>query len=108
METTKAYFIQRANRYGILLVRERNPKEDYTGWGALEFVLNNGEIFVISGHPFGQGKGEKGIWVDINILDEEYFNQLKSRVKPSTDSQIDSQKSAEDYLADILKAQWSG
>lgn len=71
MDTTKDFFIERANKYGILFVRERNPKDDYTGWGALEFVLNNGEIFVISGHQFGQGDGEEGLWIDMNALAED-------------------------------------
>jgi hypothetical protein len=98
MDTTKAYFIQRANKYGILLVRERNPAEDLTGWGALEFILNNGEIFVISGYPFGQGEGEDGLWVDMNALDEAYFEQLKAKIPPRTPSPIDIQQSAEDWL----------
>lgn len=79
MDTTKAYFIKRANQHGILLVRERNPKEDFTGWGAFEFILNNGEIFVISGYPFGQGEGEDGLWVDMNVLDEKTVNKFKAK-----------------------------
>lgn len=98
MDTTKAYFVERANRYGILLVRERNPREDLTGWGALEFVLNNGEVFVISGHQFGQGEGEEGLWVDMNVLSEEYFNKLKEKAPPPRPAQFDVQRSVKDYL----------
>jgi len=54
MDTIKKHFIERANEIGVLFVRERNSKEDLTGWGALEFILNNGELFVISGEQFGQ------------------------------------------------------
>jgi hypothetical protein len=103
MDTTKAYFIKRANEHGILLVRQRNPKEDLTGWGALEFILNNGEVFVISGRPFGQGQGEDGLWVDMNALNEEYFSELRAKVAFRRPSQIDIQKSAKDYLSDRLK-----
>lgn len=102
MDTTKAYFIERLNQYGILLVRERNPEEDLTGWGALEFILNNGEVFVVSGYPFGQGEGEEGLWVDMNVLDEECFNELKAGVSSSESSQVDVQKSAQDYLLEKL------
>jgi len=98
MDTTKAYFIERANRYGILLIRERNPREDFTGWGALEFVLNNGEIFVVSSYPFGQGEGEEGLWVDMNTLNEEYLNELKAKIPPREPAKVDMLKSAEDYL----------
>lgn len=104
MDSSKAYFIERANRYGILLVRERNPEEDLTGWGALEFILNNGEIFVISGSPFGQGEEEEGLWVDMNVLDEESFNKLKAKVAPPEPCQADVQKSACDYLSERLTA----
>jgi len=79
MDTTKRHFIERANEIGILLVRERNPKEDLTGWGALEFVLNNGEIFVISGEQFGQGSGENGLWVDMNKVDAITLNKFKQK-----------------------------
>ena len=74
MDTIKKHFIERANKIGILYVRERNCKEDLTGWGALEFTLNNGEIFVISNFQFGQGEGEDGLWVDINKVD---INKLR-------------------------------
>lgn len=86
MDTTKAHFIKRAKQYGILSVRERNPKEDLAGWGALEFVLNNGEVFVLSGYPFGQGEGEDGLWVDMNVLGEETLNNLK--VKTLLENQL--------------------
>jgi hypothetical protein len=62
MDTTKRHFVERLNDIGVLLVRERNSEEDLTGWGSLEFILNNGEIFVISGEQFGQGSGEDGLW----------------------------------------------
>lgn len=78
METTKKNFVRRANQFGILLVRSRNPEEDRTGWGALEFLLNNGEIFVLSGSPFGQGEGEGGIWVDMNAMNEEEMVKIRS------------------------------
>ena len=99
MDTTKAYFTKRANQYGILLARERNPKEDFTGWGALEFILNNGEVFVISGYPFGQGEGENGLWVDMNALDEETLNKFKTKTLSEEFVEVDIQKSAVDYLS---------
>lgn len=104
MDTSKAYFIERVNRYGIFLMRERNSEEDLTGWGALEFILNNGEIFVVSGYPFGQGEGEDGLWIDMNVLDEEYFSELKAKIASPEPSQIDIQNSAHDYLLERLVA----
>lgn len=77
MDTTKKHFIERANELGVLLVRERNSKEDLTGWGAIEFVLNNGEIFVISGEQFGQGSGEDGLWVDMNKLNAVTLGKIE-------------------------------
>lgn len=68
MDTTKAHFVKQANKYGIASVRKRNSEEDSSGEGALEFILNNREVFVISGHQFGQGGGEDGLWVDMNVL----------------------------------------
>lgn len=79
MDTSKSHFIERANGIGILFVRERNPKEDLTGWGALEFVLNNGEIFVVSGEPFGQGAGEDGLWVDMNQFDAGTLSEVQQQ-----------------------------
>lgn len=99
MDANKAYFIERANRYGILVVRERNPREDLTGWGALEFILNNGEIFVISGYPFGQSEGEDGLWVDLNVLDREHFRKIKATVLRRETCEVDPDKSARDYLS---------
>lgn len=100
MDTTKSYFIEQANKYGILHVRERNSEEDLTGWGALQFVLNNGEIFVISGFQFGQGPGEDDLWVEVHGLTEEAFNELKqrlpSRQKVPTDLEMSQ---VEDYLS---------
>jgi hypothetical protein len=103
VETTKAYFVKRVNQYGVLLVRERNPKEDFTGWGALEFILNNGEVFVLSGHQFGQGDEEDGLWVDMNMLSEEYFDDIKGKTPPRKSAQIDIHKSAKDYLSNQLE-----
>lgn len=99
MDTTKAYFTKRANQYGVLLVRERNPKADLSGWGALEFVLNNGEVFVISGHPFGQGEGEDGLWIDMNALDDETLKEFKAITLLRESAEVHIQKSAEDYLS---------
>lgn len=99
MDTTKAYFIKRANQYGILLVRERNPKEDLSGWGALEFILNNGEVFVISGYPFGQGTGEDGLWADMNVLDDETLKEFKAITLLRESAEVRIQESAEDYLS---------
>lgn len=100
MDTTKSYFIERVNEYGVLSVRERNSEEDLTGWGALEFVLNNGEIFVISGYQFGQGEGEEGLWVDMHALNEEGLKELKRRLPPKEKVvKIDLQKSVEDYFS---------
>ena len=81
MDTTKSFFIKEANEHGILFVRERKPGKDLTGWGALEFVLNNGGVFVISGYQFGQGGGEEGLWVDMNAYTDEYFIKLKKRLE---------------------------
>ena len=104
MDTNKAYFVQRANQYGILVVRKRNPEEDLTGWGALEFILNSGEVFIVSGRPFGQGEAEEGLWVDVNVLDEDYFNGLRAKIAPPEPSQAGIEKSARDYLSDRLGA----
>ncbi|MBE0478777.1 hypothetical protein IBX65_06635 [Candidatus Aerophobetes bacterium] len=79
MDTTKKHFIERANKIGILFVRERNSKEDLTGWGALEFILNNGEIFVVSGEQFGQGSKEDELWVDMNKVDVVTLNKIKKK-----------------------------
>lgn len=81
MDTTKSFFIEQANKHGVLLLRERNPDDDLTGWGALEFVLNNGEIFVISGYQFGQGGGEDGLWVDMNAYRPEDLIKLKEKLR---------------------------
>ena len=94
MDTKKKHFIERANEIGILLVRERNSKEDYTGWGALEFILNNGEVFVVSGEQFGQGKGENGIWVDFNEFDSETFDKIKKQALEFKKKQKESTISA--------------
>ncbi len=66
MDTSKRIFIEKANKEGILFVRERNESKDHSGHGALEFVLKNGEIFVISGFSFGQGSSQDGLWIDSN------------------------------------------
>lgn len=79
MDTIKKHFIERVNEIGIFLVRERNSKEDLTGWGALEFILKNGEIFVVSGKQFGQGKGEDGLWIDMNKVDAVTLNKIKQK-----------------------------
>jgi len=79
MDTIKKHFIERANEIGVLFVRERNSKEDLTGWGALEFILNNGELFVISGEQFGQGSEEDGLWVDMNKVDAVTLNKIKQQ-----------------------------
>jgi len=79
MDTTKKHFIERANELGVLFVRERNSKEDLTGWGALELILSNGEVFVVSGEQFGQGSDEDGLWVDMNKLDAVTLSKIKHR-----------------------------
>jgi len=79
MDTTKNHFIERANELGVLLVRERNSKEDITGWGAIEFILSNGEIFVVSGEQFGQGSDENGLWVDMNKLNAVTLSKIKHK-----------------------------
>ena len=79
MDTTKKHFIERVNELGILFVRERNSKEDLTGWGAIEFILSNGEIFVVSGEQFGQGSEEDGLWVDMNKLNAVTLSKTKHR-----------------------------
>lgn len=79
MDTTKKHFIERVNEIGVLFVRERNSKEDLTGWGALEFILNNGEIFVVSSEQFGQGNEEDGLWVDMNKVDAKTLNKIKHK-----------------------------
>jgi hypothetical protein len=80
MDTIKKHFIERANEIGVLFVRERNSKEDFTGWGALEFILNNGEIFVVSGEQFGQGSEEDGLWIDMNKVDSITLNKNKQKI----------------------------
>ena len=100
MDTTKSYFIEQANKYGILFVRERNQEEDLTGWGALQFVLNNGEIFVICGHQFGQGPGEEGLWVEVHGLTQRAFNKLKRTLPRRKKVPRDLESSqVEDYLS---------
>lgn len=99
MNTIKKHFIERVNRIGILSVRERNCKEDLTGWGALEFILNNGEIFVISGKQFGQGSEEDGLWVDMNKIDTDALNKLKQKTSRSR------RKQKEDTITAWLKHQ---
>jgi hypothetical protein len=79
MDTTKKHFIERANELGVLFVRERNSKEDLTGWGAIEFILSNGEIFVVSGEQFGQGSDEDGLWVDMNKLNSVTLSKIKHK-----------------------------
>ena len=79
MNTIKKHFIERVNEIGVLLVRERNSEEDLTGWGALEFILNNGEIFVVSGKQFGQGRGEDGLWIDMNKVEAVTLNKIKQK-----------------------------
>jgi len=79
MDTTKKHFIERVNEIGMLFLRERNSKEDLTGWGSLEFILNNGEIFVVSGEQFGQGSKEDGLWVDMNKVDVGTLNKIKQK-----------------------------
>jgi len=81
MDTTKKHFIERTNEIGILFVRGRDSKEDLTGWGSLEFILNNGEIFVVSGEQFGQGSEEDGLWVDMNKVDVGTLNKIKQKAE---------------------------
>ena len=84
MDTTKEHFIERANELGVLLIRERNSQKDLTGWGTIEFILSNGEIFVISGEQLGQGSAEDGLWVDMNKLNDIALSKIKreaSRLK---------------------------
>lgn len=101
MDTIKSYFIQQANKYGILHVRERNSEEDFTGWGTLEFLLNNGEIFVLSGYQFGQGPGEEGLWVEVHGLTQKAFDELKQKLPPRQEVKIDDieKSQVEDYLS---------
>lgn len=100
MDTTKSYFIEQANKYGILHVRQRNPEEDLTGWGALQFLLNNGEIFVVSGYQFGQGLGEHGLWVEVHGLTEKTFNELRKKLPLRKKIPVDLESSQiEDYLS---------
>jgi hypothetical protein len=94
MDTSKKHFIERANEIGILLVRERNSKEDITGWGALEFILNNGEIFVVSAFQFGQGSEEDGLWVDMNKVRAVTLNKLKRKALRFKKKQIEDTTSA--------------
>jgi len=94
MDTTKKHFIERANEIGVLFIRERNSKEDLTGWGALEFVLNNGEIFVVSGEQFGQGSKEDGLWVDMNKVDAVTLKKIKQQAPRSKKKQKEDTISA--------------
>ena len=79
MDTTKKHFVERVNEIGILFVRERNAKDDLTGWGALEFILNNGEILAISGEQFGQGSEKDGLWVDMNKVNNTALDDIKRK-----------------------------
>jgi hypothetical protein len=79
MDTTKKHFVERSNEIGVLFVRERNSKEDLTGWGALELILSNGEVFVISGEQFGQGSDEDGLWVDMNKLNAVTLSKINHK-----------------------------
>lgn len=99
MDTTKKHLIERANEIGILFVRERNSKEDLTGWGTLEFILNNGEIFIVSGEQFGQGSEENGLWVDMNKVDAVTLNKFKQKAS------ILRKKQKEDTISAWLKHQ---
>jgi len=99
MDTTKKHFIERASEIGILFVRERNSKEDLTGWGALQFILNNGEIFVVSGEQFGQGSEEDGLWVDMNKVDAATLNKIKKKALKL------SKEQKEGTISDWLKHQ---
>ena len=99
MDTTKKHFIDRANELGVLLVRERNSKEDLTGWGAIEFILSNGEIFVISGEQFGQGNAEDGLWVDMNKLNDVALGKTKHKASRP------KRKQKEDTISAWLKHQ---
>ena len=99
MDTTKKHFIERANEIGVLFVRERNSKEDFTGWGALEFTLNNGEIFVVSGEQFGQGSEKDGLWVDMNKVDAVMLNNIRQK------EEIQRKKQNEDTISSWLKHQ---
>lgn len=99
MDTTKKHLVERANEIGVLFIRERNSKEDLTGWGALEFVLNNGEIFVVSGEQFGQGGEEDGLWVDMNKVDTLELSKFKQKAL------IYRQKEPSDTISSWLKHQ---
>jgi hypothetical protein len=99
MDTIKKHFIERVNEIGVLLVRERNSKEDLIGWGAFEFILNNGEIFVVSGKQFGQGIGEDGLWVDMNKVDAVTLNKIKQKASKLR------KKQKEDTISAWLKYQ---
>jgi len=94
MDTTKKHFIERANEIGVLFVRERNSKEDLTGWGALEFILSNGEIFVVSGEQFGQGSDEDGLWVDMNKLNAVTLSRIKQQASRLREKQKEDTISA--------------
>ena len=99
MDTTKKHFIERVNELGVLFVRERNSKEDLTGWGAIEFILSNGEIFVVSGEQFGQGSEEDGLWVDMNKLKAVTLSKIKHRAS------MLRRKQKEDTISAWLKHQ---
>ncbi len=58
-----------------------SPFSHYTGWGSLEFILDNGEIFVVSGEQFGQGSEEDGLWVDMNRVDVGTLNKIKQKAE---------------------------
>lgn len=50
-------------------------------------------------------EGEDGLWIDMNVLDEETLNKFKAKTLSGESVEVDIQKSAEDYLYNHQKDQ---
>lgn len=78
MESSKSVFINEINRVGVLFVRERTRENDNVWFGALEFILNDGQIFVV-GSSCNELEGAGSLYLDTNVLEKEYFKYLKKK-----------------------------
>lgn len=88
MDCNKAFFASRANAIGVLFVRIRGSETDRAAWDAIEITLNNGEIFLLSGTPVGQGRGEQGLYVDTNCYTGKALEEIRELSKIERSSKI--------------------